>query len=309
MVDELRRRMVGAGRADEIKYLGSSEEIVRNAREGAILRDNSGSAIGMVITAPISGLGRMVEFFTLRDPHLNPSGLRDFVESMVLHYPGGSPVLIIWDGLRMFDSVPVISLLKQQGFHVFHRLEMLLPAGKVPPPAPQVSKAQGRLRNVGPGDFEALSHLNAICFEGSIDAYLLASTNDQYENARRLMRDLLDGTYGRFLEYASFGLEVDGEIVGATIVTRNENNTLLADVAVLPRYQGQGHAGRLIRASLEPLLREPNLKLYLNVTIENPRAYYLYRHLGFEVKSGPYPLWARTEKLGIAPPEPVDYKE
>jgi ribosomal protein S18 acetylase RimI-like enzyme len=310
LIDEFRERLVREGRRAEVEHLESPEEfldhVLKHVPEGALLRDGEGRAIGMAMMQSISGLGRMVEFFAVRESHLTPSGLKEFLECLFSNYQKTSPVLILWDNFRMLDTQPLFSFLGERGFHRFNRYEMIFSAGRALPPSPLDAKTPGRIRNVGPGDLEALSRLNAICFSGSIDSYLLATTNDQLENARELMRDLINGKYGRFMEEASFGLEVDGEVVGTSIITRNADYTLLADVAVHPGYRSKGHARRLIRASLEVLLREPGIPLYLNVTRENSHAFRLYRALGFEVKSGPYPLWAHTEGLGISPPQPVE---
>jgi GNAT superfamily N-acetyltransferase len=306
LIEDLRKRMERAGRSEEIKHLEPPRDLIEHAQGGAILRDPNGLAIGMVLSQPVSGLGRMVEFFALKESHLTPSGVKEFLECLLQDDQERPPVLIVWDFFRLLDTPSATSFLRQLGFHLFTRYEMAFPPGRMLPSAPAGAQAEGRLRNVGPNDFDDLSLLNAVCFEGSIDSYLLATTSDRLENARRLIRDLLDGSYGRFLEYASFGLEVDGKLVGATLVTRHEENTLLADVVVLPEHRGKGYARRLIRASMEPLLREPGLRLSLNVTRENPRAFNLYSDIGFEVASGPYPLWAHTERLGIRPPESVE---
>ena len=171
------------------------------------------------------------------------------------------------------------------------------------PAPPNRPLEAGRLRNIRSSDGEQLALLNARCYAKSIDRFLFATDSDPVEGARGLLRALFDGKYGEFQEKASFGLEIDGTLKGVTLVTRRPDYLLLADVEVDPSVQGQGHARRLIRATLGALADDPSAPLALAVTEETPTAFRLYRDLGFVVREGPFTFWARPTALGL--PEPA----
>ncbi len=153
-------------------------------------------------------------------------------------------------------------------------------------------------------DLDSLAQLTATCYANSAERFLFGAEFEALAAARTLLTTLLDGQFGRFLPEASFALEIDGQIMGATLVTHRPTHNLLADVEVHPTLQGQGHARRLIRATLQALSGDPTTPLGLSVTQENLPAYRLYRNLGFVVHQGPSAFWANTSALGVPAPRP-----
>jgi ribosomal protein S18 acetylase RimI-like enzyme len=308
LVEELRSKLLREGKQREAKRLESPQEVLGGALDagGAILRDQRGEAIAMIVTQPLLGRARAVDFLTLKESQQTPSGFKGFLGSLLMQDKDSSPILSIWDYFNLLESPHAASLLGEEGFHGFHRYDMVHPTGKAPPQTSQTAQSPGRLRNVGPDDIEELSQLRTLCFVGDADSTFGIETSDPLESSRTVMKFYFGGDAGRFMGNASFGLEVDGMLVGFTIVTRDSEYTYLTDVAVHPKYQGKGLASRLIRASMDALLADSGPPLLLNVTRENNRAFRLYSHLGFRIEFGPRTLWLKTKELGILPPDPVE---
>jgi len=310
LIDAVAAEDRAAGRDEEAGYLASSRpEVERGTVPGALVRDPEGEPWGLAAWRTIGDLGRTVAPLLLAKKHRTPDGWRGLL-SMVVETPDPSgPVLLLNDRLAGRPESETAQVLVPRGFSAFHRYGLVFPPGTPLPPGPARPLMRGRLRPVGPSDLEPLARLSAVCYAGSIDRFLFTNVSDPVEGARSLLRTLFDGRYGEYLEGSSFGLEIDGELLGAALVTRARDGKLLADVSVHPDLQGQGHARRLIRACLETAAREPTLPVRLAVTRENVRAFRLYRDLGFVIEKGPGTLWANTTALGIPRPSPAGEAE
>lgn len=88
------------------------------------------------------------------------------------------------------------------------------------------------------------------------------------------------GTHGTFNWAASFSVEVNGELVGACLVTSWRERPLVAYVFTLPEQQRAGIATHLFRASMAALKAQGATELTLAVTRGSP-AINLYTRLGF----------------------------
>ena len=130
-------------------------------------------------------------------------------------------------------------------------------------------------RPVKPQDAAPLALLMERAYRGTID-----DEGETPEQCLEEVRALFAGKYGRFLDDASFLIERDGQSISASLVTLWEGQPLLAFSMTVPNERRKGHAGFLIRRSIDALASRGHQDLYLVVTDGNP-AERLYAKLGF----------------------------
>jgi ribosomal protein S18 acetylase RimI-like enzyme len=292
-----------AGRALEAAGLAALQKrILEEEVEGGVLLAAPETVFGVAFWETVGQLGRRVQAVVLASDRQNPEGWTRFLNALLdLPDPGG-PVFLLDCGFPGLTDSEAAALLVPRGFRVYHRYGLEFPAGAPLPSEPSQPLLRGRLRNVGPADLDGLAMLNAAAYAHSVDRYRFTSGHEPVEDARRLLRSLFEGKYGAFLPESSFGLEIDGALRGATLVTDRVQYKLIADVEVHPDFQRHGHARRLLRAMLAATPRDGKIPLVLTVTKENNVAFELYLRLGFISKEGPFPLWADSARLGLLPP-------
>ena len=291
-----------AGRNVEAESLTSHRNDIREGKApGGVLRDPSGRVWAVAVWTSIGNLGRRVSPVYLAKELQNPAGWTRFLTALLDSPDPSGRVLLFQASTPGLSEPEAVILLGPRGFHPFHRFGLAFPAGSPLPAAPSRSLEGGRLRALSPADLDSLALLNSACYANSIERFIFATAEDPLEAGRQVFRSLFEGRYGRFLSEASFGLELDGTLRGTTFVTRRPTHKLLADVEVHPSVQGQGHARRLIRATLEAVSLDPTVPLVLAVTQENGVAFQLYRKLGFVVQEGPFTFWANPTALGLSP--------
>ncbi len=93
-------------------------------------------------------------------------------------------------------------------------------------------------------------------------------------------------THGHFADSLKAGYSVwvcrlGGDLVGFSIVMSVIDEAHLLNIAVSPRYQGQGYGARLLRRLMENAAAHGAVKLFLEVRPSNGKAVALYRHFGF----------------------------
>lgn len=92
----------------------------------------------------------------------------------------------------------------------------------------------------------------------------------------------MDADYSSEIEnYPTWVVESDGDILGGLIMEFDEERALIANIAVDPRFQGQGIGGELMKFA-EAKAREKNyteLQLATHVLLHENIS--LYRHLGW----------------------------
>lgn len=74
---------------------------------------------------------------------------------------------------------------------------------------------------------------------------------------------------------------IGGELVGFSVVMIVIDEAHLLNVAVCPRFQGQGFGARLLRHAMEEARAHGANRLFLEVRPSNAAAVRLYRHFGF----------------------------
>lgn len=266
---------------------------------GGVLCSADGRVLGLATWSVLRNVGRRV------GPILLPAARRDaptWTELLTLLLDGGDPagpVVLVDSPMPGFSEAEAQGLLGPRGFHPFHRFALAHAPGAGSPSPPRPPLEEGRIRPITSAELEPLVELTAACYANSVDRFLFGEEPDLIAGARSLLRALFAGEYGPFVPEASFGLEIGGRVLGATLVTRRPAYTLLADVMVHPSLQGRGHARRLIRSTIGAMPPDPKSPLVLTVTRENAGAFHLYESLGFVVRQGPFTFWAHRAALGL----------
>lgn len=98
------------------------------------------------------------------------------------------------------------------------------------------------------------------------------------------VEETMNGKYGPLLQKCSFMIEEDGQAHSASLITWSEEMCmpLLAFSMTNPKFRNHGMAGFLLKKSINSLLEEGYVELYLVVTKGNDSAQHLYEKLGFQ---------------------------
>jgi ribosomal protein S18 acetylase RimI-like enzyme len=135
-------------------------------------------------------------------------------------------------------------------------------------------------RRVERSDVPALGDLMLAAYRGTVD-----DEDETLEDAVGEVEGILDGTYGPFAADASFVVEADDGLVGASLVAiwEWESRPLLLYLVVRPDAKRRGIGTALMLESANALATAGHHALDLFVTEANEPAINLYRKLGFEV--------------------------
>jgi ribosomal protein S18 acetylase RimI-like enzyme len=135
-----------------------------------------------------------------------------------------------------------------------------------------------RCRNVERSDAAGLGELMLAAYRGTVD-----DEGETREDAVAEVERVLDGSYGPFRSDASFVVEDDDGLLGASLVTIWESRPLLLYLVVRPDAKRRGAGTALLVESGNALAADGHAELDLFVTEANEPAVNLYRKLGFRV--------------------------
>ena len=135
-------------------------------------------------------------------------------------------------------------------------------------------------RGVEPSDAAALGELMVAAYRGTVD-----DEGETLEDAVGEVEGVLDGSYGPLASDASFVVEDDDGLVGASLVAiwDRESRPVLLYLVVRPEAKRRGIGTALLLRSGDALAAAGHPQLDLFVTEANEPAVNLYRKLGFEV--------------------------
>ncbi len=128
---------------------------------------------------------------------------------------------------------------------------------------------------------EALADLDRRAFSGTVDELLIGPSPDDYV---RVLRAMLGGSLGRFLDEASVALLVPDPptLVGALLSGEQTPRTaIFLDFLVDPAARGRGYGRYLLRWGFRALFALGYSSVRLWVTSANASARHLYDALGF----------------------------
>jgi diamine N-acetyltransferase len=151
------------------------------------------------------------------------------------------------------------------------------------------------LRSWTPADIE---DVRRITWETWVDAY---SSFIPLEDLKFYFDDVYSADKLKTLQHAAgvtgFVATCSGEIAGylKTHYEEAEKRFYVSSVYVLPRYQGMGVGGALMRAAEEQALATGRNEVWLGVMVENAPALAWYRKMGFQfTEEAPFTMGKTT---------------
>jgi len=226
--------------------------------------------------------------------------LETFLRRLDAHGESALPFLSWSDDVPGLPEEDRAAVFMARGFSPVVRADMRLPKG-VHPPRPPSDPARP-VRPLTLEDEPRIADLLYRVYAGEPERILFATTLDEREDARRATHGLLHGDVGRWLPEASFGIEEGGRLIAHTLANELEGG-LITEVGVDPEYRRQGLARRLLPHTIDALRSSGFEVPRLVVTMWNPPAVSLYRHLGFDfVPGGDGRVWLNLGIFGIQPP-------
>ncbi len=198
-------------------------------------------------------------------------------------------------GLGPDDERGLLARLAQRaGSVVIDRLALerpLSPSDREDPGPPPAGLALVPVRDVTP---EALAELDRRAFAGTVDELLIGRSPADY---LRVVRALLDGSLGRFLDEASIALVVEEPLALAGALLSGEQSArraIFLEFLVDPDHRRQGYGRFLLRWGFRALLALGYGSVRLWVTAANEAARALYESEGFRpVRTATIYRWER----------------
>lgn len=81
--------------------------------------------------------------------------------------------------------------------------------------------------------------------------------------------------------YSGWGVEIEGGLVGFTLVSLLAGECHILNLCILPRFQHQGLGKQLLEYTLDAVKKLDGMIAYLEVRRSNERAITLYKKMGF----------------------------
>lgn len=184
-------------------------------------------------------------------------------------------------------GVDLVPIFRNSGFQ-FYRRHYLCKDLTAAPAAPPHDRTKNR------GDFhlipwrpqymEKSAMIIQAGYTSSIDLEICREYGS-YESCLTFIRNLTSNPgCGTFLPTASFVAVDSNQLLSGVLMASRllPTTALIAQIAVLPGYQGCGFGAALMDCSLGSLRQMGYTQVCLSVSEENERAFHWYRQLGFE---------------------------
>ncbi|MCI4360624.1 MAG: GNAT family N-acetyltransferase [Thermoplasmata archaeon] len=251
------KERVRSGQIDGVLWIGPKDE-----------------AVGLATWPMPAGAGRRVSAY-LASGYRTPAALAAFLRAL----DGQGPVRSVYGPVLGVPDEAVGAALSPAGFLAVVRGDMTYPETS---PTPAVSPIGGHAsRSLDAADQGRIAGLLERAYSDTpIDRWLFAQSTDASRDAEQSAADLLGTGVGRWVPGASFGVEVKGRLVAATLV-HELDGPLLSEVMVDPAWRRRGFARHLVARSIHAVRRLGLGTLRLVVTWGNDRAQPLYRSVGF----------------------------
>ncbi len=192
-----------------------------------------------------------------------------------------------------FDSSWQTSAFEHLGFQIYWR-DFLRTQLSPSTPAPQDGELSRPRQQAEPwqvepwgepsraADIEAAAVVMLAAYDGGVDAEsceLYRSLGGCHTVLQNLLRQTVGG---RFIPKASGWVRQDGQLIGFSLITEiSDRQAHLAQIVVMPQYQGQGIGRLLLEYSCERLRHLGFNTFSLIVSQTNHRAVTLYKDMGF----------------------------
>jgi ribosomal protein S18 acetylase RimI-like enzyme len=292
--DELARDAGDAARAG----VAPLAEAVRHSDLPGLLWIGPGDeAVGLAWWEPPSEVGRRAGLYLARG-YRTEAALGGLVNAVDAAGPG--PLVEVADRLPGVPPATRTAVLSARGFVPVSRIDLAWPAGRTAPPAP--APAAGVVRRLGRADAEALAVLLDRAYaDNPVDRALFLQRTDRREDAREAIRLLVSGGLGPWMDAASFGVDLDGRLVAATLAN-DFHGALLTEVMVDPDVRRRGLGRTVVLRSVAALQAAGRSDIRLVVTVSNEPAYRLYTSLGFVPQpTSEGATWLHAARMGLGP--------
>jgi ribosomal protein S18 acetylase RimI-like enzyme len=252
-------------------------------------------AIGLAGWELAGGLGRRA-FLYLAEGYQRRAMLEEFLSRLDTVSADGLPFVSWSDDVSGVPESDRAAVFSARGFAPVVRAEMRFPKGVSPPRTPPDPNYDARQLTLA--DESGIADLLFRAYAKSAERSLFATTLDQKEDARRGTQDILHGKVGRWLPFASFGIQAGHRLVALALANELEGG-LISEVAVDPDFRRIGLARRLLPLTIDAMREGGFVTPRLLVTMWNTGAVRLYEQLGFEfVPGGSGRVWLDLERFG-----------
>ncbi|MCI4354967.1 MAG: GNAT family N-acetyltransferase, partial [Thermoplasmata archaeon] len=233
--------------------------------DGGVWVGPKDEAVALAVWSSHSGAGRRVVPY-LGEGYRTGAALAAFVRAL----DASGPIRLVAGPIPGLGDAQVTEVLAPLGFQAVERADLVFPDGApVPPLEDSVELA---VRPLDAADRPRIARLLERAYSDTpVDRWLFAQSLDAARDADAAADDLLGDGVGRWRPDASFGIEIEGRLVAATLV--NELlGALLSEVMVDPAWRRRGLARRLIARSIAAVRSLGLGPLRLVVTVGNDRA-------------------------------------
>jgi ribosomal protein S18 acetylase RimI-like enzyme len=137
-----------------------------------------------------------------------------------------------------------------------------------------------------------VARLDLAAYRGTLDGLLYWQYFSSAAGCERMWREALSGKFGRFDPKRTLLLCREGRVCGDVMAAiRNPREAFIGNLAVAPEHRG-GTGSALLLTCLWRYREAGFERVSLAVTLDNQRAFRLYRRIGFVV-NGQFPLVTR----------------
>ena len=279
----------------------SDESRLRSGEERALLwRPRPEVAAGLAIGDFVPGVGRRLYVY-LADGFRTAEHLGTLLDELEERSEHEGPIASVADLVPGLNDEAHEQALGVRGYFRVERLALHLPAD-VPLPEETMAGCPD-FRLIVPEDEEALIGLMRDAYDqlaGQPTPWLFY--RDPRQDARDAVQEILEGRRGEWLPWASFGLDVEGTLRAASLVTAWDV-PILSEVMVHPSCRGIGLGYHLALASVRALRERGTADPHFVTTSRDLRVLRLARQVGFEpTEVRPVGVWVNRATVGVPAP-------
>ena len=177
------------------------------------------------------------------------------------------------------------NLMKGKGYEILRRRRLLLSElEKFSGKPEKIENTRLVFAGIEELNYSKYVYAQLKAYESTSEARFLLP--ESHEQRIKMLRDIMDGSYGDLIYDASHLILNEGSIAGAILVCRGRPRLdgtripIIIDFFVIPEFRGLGYGEYLMRSSLSSLYEGGFKKVELWVT-EGNSAEKLYRKMGF----------------------------
>jgi GNAT superfamily N-acetyltransferase len=257
-------------------------------------------AAGLALGDFVPGVGRRLRVY-LAPPYRTAEDLGRLLDELDARSEQDGAIASVADLVPGLTEAAHEEAFGVRGYFRVDRVAMRLPAN-VPLPDESMS-GRPYLRTIGPDDEEGLVNLMRESYDqlaGEAPPWLFY--RDPRQDTVDAVQEILEGRRGEWLPWASFGVDVEGVLKGATLVTLWDV-PILSEVMVAPACRRIGLGYHLVLESIRALRERGAGEPHVVTTSRDLRSLRLARRLGFEpAEVRAVGVWVNKVAVGVPPP-------